>query len=236
MAKLALIPARGGSKRLPRKNALPFLGRPMLAYSVEAALRSGCFDRVLVSTDDDEIARLAADCGAEVDRRPPALGSDTASVAEVCLELLDREAAAGRTYRQLCVLYATAPLRDADDIRAVMGLLQPGHCDFSIAATTYTHYPYQALRYGEDGAASPMWPELCNRPSREFGALVAGNGSTYAVDVEAFRREREFYGTGMRAHLMPFARSVDIDTLDDFRLAECLARGLMGYAPDTAAG
>lgn len=235
MANLALIPARGGSKRLPRKNALDFLGRPMLAYTVEAALQAGCFDRVLVSTDDDEIEALARACGAEVDRRPPALGSDAASVAEVSLELLARESAQGRDYRTLCALYATAPLRNAADIRAVMDLLEPGVCDFALAATQYTHYPYQALKYAEDGRATPMWPELCNLPSREIGALVAGNGSTYAAHVEAFRLAKEFYGPGMKAHLMPFVRSVDIDTLDDFRLAECLAREALGYAAGSAA-
>lgn len=228
MAKLAIIPARGGSKRLPRKNILPFLGKPILAYTIEAAAEAGIFDAVVVSTEDAEIAELARRYGAEVDLRPQSLAEDQATVADVCVELLARKPLPWGDVQQMCVLYATAPLRNANDIREVMALLEPGVCDFGIAATQYTHYPYQALRYGEGGELSPMWPDLCHRSSAEIGPLIAGNGSTYAVNVSAFLEHKAFYGPGMRAHMMPFSRSVDIDTADDFDLALCLARGAIG--------
>lgn len=226
MAKLALIPARGGSKRLPRKNVLPFLGKPILAYTIEAARQAGVFDDIIVSTEDAEIAAIAREYGAGVDLRPVELAGDGATIAQVCRELLMRKQAAGRDYRQLCCLYATAPLRNAEDIRAVMNLLVPGECHFALAATAFTHYAHQALKLAPEGSVEPMWPELCNVRASEIGTLVAGNGSTYAVDVPSFMAHGEFYGPGMRAHLMPFTRSVDIDTADDFVLAECLGRGL----------
>jgi len=226
MTKLALIPARGGSKRLPRKNVLPFLGKPILAYTIEAARLSGVFDAIVVSTEDAEIAEVAQQWGATVDPRPPALAQDSSTIVEVCVELLHRRAASGVQDSQLCCLYATAPLRGADDIRAVMALLETPDCAFAIAATHYTHYPHQALKWQVDGRVEPMWPELATQRADRLGPMVAGNGSTYAVDVDAFLAQRAFYGPGMRAHLMPFERSVDIDTAEDFALAECLARGL----------
>jgi len=226
MAKLALIPARGGSKRLPRKNVLPFLGKPILDYTIEAAQQAGIFDEIIVSTEDTDIAGVAQACGAQVDLRPADLAQDSSTVAQVCRELLLRRQRAGLHDSQLCCLYATAPLRNAADIRAVMALLAPGQCDFAIAATTFTHYAHQALKLESDGSVQPMWPELCELRGSDIGTLVAGNGSTYAVDVAAFLAHGEFYGPGMRAYLMPFARSVDIDTADDFALAECLARGM----------
>ncbi|HJU50428.1 MAG TPA: acylneuraminate cytidylyltransferase family protein [Pseudogulbenkiania sp.] len=229
MAKLALIPARGGSKRLPRKNVLPFLGKPILAYTIDAARQAALFDDIIVSTEDAEIAAIAREYGANVDWRPVELAGDNATISQVCRELLQRKRAEGRDYRQLCCLYATAPLRNAEDIRAVMNLLESGECHFALAATAFTHYPHQALKLASQGGVEPMWPELCNIRADKIGALVAGNGSTYAVDVAAFLEHGEFYGPAMRAHLMPFMRSVDIDTADDFMLAECLGRG-MGLA------
>jgi len=224
MSTLALIPARGGSKRLPRKNALPFLGKPILAYTIEAAQQADLFDDVIVSTEDPEIAAIARACGAAVDSRPSALAGDAATVAQVCRELLLRRRREGRRDRQLCCLYATAPLRTAEDIRAVMALLALPHCRFALAATAFTHYAHQALKWRSGGCVEPMWPDLTALSASAVGVLVAGNGSTYAVDVEAFLAHGEFYGPGMRAHLMPFRRSVDIDTHEDFVLAECLAR------------
>ncbi|WP_035054064.1 acylneuraminate cytidylyltransferase family protein [Andreprevotia chitinilytica] len=223
MKWIAIIPARGGSKRLPRKNILDFQGRPMLAYTVAAALETGLFEQVIVSTEDDEIAAVAHAAGAQVDRRSPDLATDKSTVAEVCAELLQREAHAGRHYDGLCCCYATAPLRTAADIAATVGLIQPGQCEFAVAVTTFSHYPHQALRQDAQGGLAPMWPEAAGLRSEVIGTLLAGNGSTYAVTVEAFLRDRDFYGPGMRGYRMPFHRSIDIDTREDFELALAVA-------------
>ena len=216
---VALIPARGGSKRLPRKNVVDFLGRPILAYTIEAALRSNCFARVAVSTDDDEIAGVAARFGADVVRRRSELATDGATLNEVCLDFLAAEEKAVRPWLYLGCLYATAPLRNAEDVRATMNLLEPGRCAFSMAVTGYDHYAHQAMAMAPDGALKPMWPELVERRGSDLPPLRAGNGSTYGVEVAAFRRLKTFYGPGLRGYDMPRERSVDIDTQTDLDLA-----------------
>jgi N-acylneuraminate cytidylyltransferase len=215
---IAVIPARGGSKRLPRKNILDFQGRPIIAWTIDAARESGLFERVLVSTEDAEIADVARRSGAEVAARPAALAGDTVGVVAVCLDLLEREAAAGCAYDIMTCLYATAPLRTAGDIVAVTGLLGPG-CDFAMAVTGYDLPPLQALRRDGDGRLAPMWPEWISLRSQDTPELLVDNGSTYAVSVEAFRRAKTFYGPGLRGHAMPRGRSVDIDTAEDMELA-----------------
>jgi N-acylneuraminate cytidylyltransferase len=117
------------------------------------------------------------------------------------------------------VLYATAPLRTADDIGATVALLAPEACDFALAVSEYDSPPHQALALNDDHRVTPKWPDLVERRADEIGPLVVDNGSTYAVDVSAFREHQSFYGPGLRGHLMPRERSVDIDTPLDFDLA-----------------
>ncbi len=223
---IAVIPARGGSKRFPRKNVAPFFGLPIVAHTIKAALGSGCFVRTVVSTDDAEIAAIARAHGAETDDRPAHLATDTAGVVEVCLDLLARERAVGREFAVLCALYATSPLRGADDIRATMALLEPGKCDFAIAVTDYDLPPYRALRENADGTLEPMWPELAFRKSQDMPVLRVNNGSTYAVGVRAFERAKVFTGPGCRGHLMARGRSTDIDFPEDLDVAVQKARAL----------
>ncbi len=223
MRRVALIPARGGSKRLPRKNVLDFLGKPIMAWTIEAALETGLFERVVVSTEDDEIAAIGQKFGAEIDRRDPSLATDQARVVDVCLDFLNREEEQGRIYDVLCCLYATAPLRNAADIAATLALLSPGVCDFSKAVTHYGMPPHQALKLGEDGSVTPMWPDLVNERESDIGELVVDNGSTYTVSVPAFRQEKGFYGPGLRAHIMPRTRSQDIDEALDLEIAKFFA-------------
>ncbi len=227
LKSIAIIPARGGSKRLPRKNILDFFGKPMMAYTIAAAFEAKVFDKVVVSTEDREIAEVARRFGCPVSDRPEALATDKATTVEVCLDLLEREKADGRVYDVLCCLYATAPLRRAEDIAATMRLIEPGQCDFAIAATRYIHYAHQALKLADSGFLEPMWPEVATSRSDRVGKLFAGNGSTYAVSVPVFQACKEFYGPKMRGHIMPFMRSVDIDTPEDLEIALCFAEKLL---------
>jgi len=220
---LALIPARGGSKRLQRKNILSFFGRPILAWTIDAAYASGRFSRVVVSTEDAEIKQIALSNGAEVDDRPQHLATDLAGVIDVCLDFLAREREAGKCWDVLCCLYATAPLRNADDIIGVLDLLGPD-CSFAMAVTTYSHPPFQALRTDEHGTLVPMWSEFIDMKSQDVPKLLVDNGSTYAVSIDEFSKAASFYGPGLRGHLMPQERSVDIDMPEDMELAELYAR------------
>jgi pseudaminic acid cytidylyltransferase len=223
MTAVAIIPARGGSQRLPRKNIADFLGRPILAYTVAAAIESGCFARVVVSTEDDEIAEVASQAGAVVDRRPLELATHEAGLVDVCLDFLKREEREGRRWQTMACLYATAPLRNAQDIRDTVALLESDRCGFAMAVTSYDHYPQQALKFESGATLTPMWPDIVTKRASDLPALRAGNGSTYAVDVAEFRKHRSFYGPNLRGHDMPRERSVDIDTRDDLDFAIWIA-------------
>lgn len=233
MNAVAIIPARGGSKRLPRKNLLDFLGSPIIAYTIQAAHASGCFKRVVVSTEDEEIAAISERFGACVHRRPAALATDSATVVEVCLEFLDSEAQAGRNWDVMGCLYATAPLRTAADIRATVALLEPARCAFAMAITKYNVSPHEAMKVGPDNVLTPMWPDLSELRSSDLAPLRVDNGSTYAVDIVSFREQRTFCGRSLRGYEMPISRSIDIDTREDIDLALWQAQrsGLSGVKP-----
>ncbi|MRR56898.1 MAG: acylneuraminate cytidylyltransferase family protein [Deltaproteobacteria bacterium] len=227
MKSICLIPARGGSKRLPRKNVIDFMGKPIIAYSIEAGLKSQLFERIVVSTDDDEIADIAVRFGAEAEFRPPHLGSDTAKVVDVCVDYLYKQSKLGHSYDVLCCLLATAPLRRAEDIAATHALIEPGLCEFSMAVTHYVHRPWAALKDIGGGILKPVWPELINLRSQELPTPLVDNGSTYCVAVEAFLQHRVFYGPTLRGYCMPYARSIDIDDAEDLQQARLNAAVLM---------
>ena len=220
-ARLAIIPARGGSKRLPRKNIALVCGRPVLAYTIYAARACSLFDQIVVSTEDPEISDVAKAAGATVWPRSPALATDTATVDEVCIDVL-------HTYRRIftaypeyfCCLYATGALRQPNDIAEVYALLEPGACDFAISYRHYESNPLQALRLAPDGRLTPMWPDLVALPRQKRPPLVVDAGSIYWASTEAFLREETFYGSNLRGYPLPPERAVDIDCAQDLELME----------------
>ena len=125
---------------------------------------------------------------------------------------------------RVATLTRPAPLRNADDVRGTVALIEPGRCGFAMAVTMYGHYPHQALKFADDSRLTPMWPDLVERRAADLPRLRAGNGSTYVVDVEEFRRHRSFYGPNLKGFDMPVSRSVDIDTEGDLDLARCFAQ------------
>lgn len=228
MKPLAIIPARGGSKRLPRKNVLEVGGRPMLAWPVAAARESGLFERVVVSTDDAEIAAAAGAAGAEVHERDPALGEDRATVAQVCTAVLASLGASGGPPDTFCCLYATALFVEASDLAASQALLdEPPAADFVMGVSTFSPHPVQAL-VESDGFLRSMWPEYAELQSQQYPDLVASNGTLYWARTAAFLAAGGFYGERLRGYRMPRERAVDIDTPADL----ALARRLLATAPD----
>jgi CMP-N-acetylneuraminic acid synthetase len=223
MRRIAIIPARGGSKRLPRKNVMDFKGKPMLHYSVSAALESRLFTDVIVSTEDAAIAECARAAGAEVLGRPNELATDTTGFNQVLLAAVDMLAAAGRTYEEICCLFATAPLRTAADIVGVHAMLDPPKVTMAIAVSGYPLPPFQALIRDEDGYLKLKWPVEGQMQSQKLPKLLVDNGSTYWARMDAYRQEKTFYGAKMVGYEMPFHRSVDIDTHEDFDLALAVA-------------
>lgn len=222
MKPLAIIPARGGSKRLPRKNVLEVGGRAMLAWPIEAARESGLFERVVVSTDDAAIAAAASEAGAQVHERAAALGADCATVAQVCTEWLEALRASGGPPDTFCCLYATALFVEPADLAASQALLdEPPAADFVMGVSTFSPHPVQAL-VESDGFLRSMWPEYAELQSQHYPDLVASNGTLYWARTAAFLEAGGFYGERLRGYLMPRERAVDIDTPADLALARRL--------------
>jgi CMP-N-acetylneuraminic acid synthetase len=221
--RIAVIPARGGSKRLPRKNVLPVLGKPMISYPVRAALDSGVFERVIVSTEDAAIADTARSAGAEVLPRRDELATDQATVTQVCLDVLEQVGRAGALPESFCCIYATAIFLEARDLSESLRLLDVDpRCEGVMGVSRYPIHPYKALQW-DDGYLKAMWPEQNERKSQEYPDLVASNGTLYWARSAAFRRNPTFYAMRLRGYVVPAARAVDIDTPEDYEWAQRLA-------------
>ena len=217
--RLCLVPARGGSQRVPRKNVAPLAGRPLLAWTVQAALDSRLFQRVVVSTEDAEIARIAEGHGATVLPRPAGLATSTATGVDVCVDALERLGAAGETFDVLAFLLPTSPLRTAADLRGAWARFVERDADFLMAVTDYAIPPFWALEERE-GFLRPYWGHEYLVKSQELPRVCVDNGAVYLARVDAFLRERTFYGERLVGHWMPRERSVDVDEPVDLALAE----------------
>ena len=220
--RLAVIPARGGSKRIPRKNILPFAGRPMLAYAIAGARAAGVFDRIIVSTDDAEIARIALDHGAEVPFvRPAALADDHASTVAVIAHALHTLAEAGWPASQVCCIYPGVPLLDAADLRAGLALLDAGDCDYVLPVAAFAAPVQRALLRDADGQTRAMHPEYTESRSQDLTPAYHDAGQFYWGRAEAWLAGRHPHHNA-RSLVLPSWRVVDIDTPDDWARAERL--------------
>jgi CMP-N-acetylneuraminic acid synthetase len=220
---LCVIPARRGSKRLPLKNILPLAGRPMLAYSVEAALGSGVFDRVVVSTEDEEIARLAEGCGASVRERPAELAGDMVSATDVALDAHAADAQAGRVAEAIVCLQPSSPLRTADDVRGAWERFCAAGADYLVSVTPIDpHYFHWAVR-DEGGEAWGMYfgdRYMLERPL--LPPVYRPNGSIKIGRANALAERRNFFGPRLAVYETPEERSVHVAERFDFDLAEFL--------------
>jgi N-acylneuraminate cytidylyltransferase len=217
---IAIIPARGGSKRLPRKNVLPFRGKPMIVWTIEAALSCREFDRVVVSTDDAEIASSAQAAGAEVLLRPDRLADDTTPLVEVLLHALDAIRADASRF---AMLQPNCPLRPGSEIAAAKRtLIEAGApAVLSVVAFGWTP-PFRALREDESGLEF-MFGRQYQTKSQDYPDCVCPTGAVFWADRGAFLRARALYQRGLKAHRMPWHLGIDIDTREDFVLAEAIA-------------
>jgi pseudaminic acid cytidylyltransferase len=228
MERLAIIPARGGSKRLPRKNVLPVLGRPMIEYPITAALRSDLFDEVIVSTEDKEIAGVAESAGARVMDRPMELATDKSTVTEVCLYVLDELEKIGKKPKKFCCIYATAIfLRPQDLIESYNLLMKDPPCEAVMGVSEYNLHPVQAL-VEKHGFLEWMWPEYEDLKSQLYPHLVCSSGSIYWNVTDTFKEKKTFYVKRLKGYEIPRGRAVDIDTEEDYRVAKALASYLLG--------
>ncbi len=221
---IAIIPARGGSKGLPGKNIRPLLGKPLIAYAIESALGARSIDRVVVSTDDPEIAAVARRFGGEVPfMRPAELATDTAAAVDNYIYTVDRLAReSGRAIDSFAVLLPTAPLRTSDDVDRAVEMFIERNADSVVSYTPEAH-PVRWHKYlNPDGTfVDILGDSLANR--QDIRTSYYPNGAVYVFRT-ALILERRYYSDRSYAYVMPRSRSVDIDTLDDFAFAEFLMR------------
>lgn len=223
--KLAVIPARGGSKRIPRKNIRPFGGRPMIAWSIGAALDSGVFDRVIVSTDDAQIAEVARSLGAEVPfMRPPELSDDHAGTVPVIAHAVAWQHAHGTPADEVCCIYATAPFIEPADLRRGLDILRQSGADFAFSVTSFAAPIQRALRLRADERLEMFDPTQFNKRSQDLEEAWHDAGQFYWGRAAAWRAGGALFGPHAVPVKLPRHRVQDIDTPEDWDRAELLFR------------
>lgn len=216
---VAIITARGGSKRIPRKNVKEFCGKPIIVYSIEAALESGLFDEVMVSTEDEEIAEIAKAAGARVPfMRSGENAGDYASTDDVLLEVLEAYREQGREFDSFCCLYPTAPFVTAEKLRRAMQLLDKADSVMPVVAFSFP--PQRCMILNEEGELRMKWPEHAKTRSQDLEPYYHDCGQFYCCKTAPFLE----YKTTDLPHMVPVIMSEtqvqDIDNLDDWKIAE----------------
>lgn len=221
---IALIPARGGSKRIPRKNIKYFHGRPIITYSIEAALKSCCFDRIIVSTDDPEIATIAQHSGAEVPFvRPEHLSNDTAATLDVIRHgLAWAENDLGNDIDNICCIYATAPFVTAKDISNAFQKHQDAEATYTFSATEFSFPPQRGFVLSKCNEVHPFQNGMESIRSQDIEKIYHDAGQFYWCRRSALLANTPVFAPQSRIHLMPRHRVQDIDTLEDWDFAEKL--------------
>lgn len=220
---LVIIPARGGSKGIPRKNIKPFCGKPLIHHTIEAALKAGASpERVIVSTDDDEIAAVACQAGIEVPyRRPARLGGDTVGSREVILDVMDWADARGIDYDTVLLLQPTSPLRTADDILDCLDAYIPGQTDMAVTVAEASANPYyDCFETDADGFLHVSKGDGMFTRRQDAPEAWQYNGAAYVINRDSIRQMPMGAFTRRRPSVMPRTRSVDIDTPLDWQIAE----------------
>ncbi len=221
--RLAVIPARGGSKRIPRKNIKLFGGKPMIAWSIEAALESECFDRIIVSTDDLEIAQVAEAHGVAVPfLRPDDLSDDHTGTVPVIAHAVAWQNTHGAPAKEVCCLYATAPFIRPKDLREGLNALQRTDADYAFSVTTYAFPIQRAIRITEDKRVAMFQPEHFATRSQDLEEAWHDAGQFYWGKAEAWLEERPLFGSASVPVPLPRYRVQDIDTAEDWERAELM--------------
>lgn len=230
MKTLAIITARGGSKRIPRKNVKPFLGKPILAYSIEAALRSGLFDTCMVSTDDEEIARIAKEYGAEVPfLRSSENSNDHATTNDVILEVLEEYEKRGEVFDLACCLYPTAPFVTAQKLKNAYEAFLSSDADSLIPVVAFSYPPKRGLVVRE-GRLIFEYPEYMDTRSQDLEPCYHDVGQFYFFRVPNFKRNRKLMLGNVLPFEVPETEVQDIDNLTDWEIAEIKYRMLIEKA------
>ncbi len=228
MRKIAIITARGGSKRIPRKNIREFCGKPILAYSIEAAIESGLFDTVMVSTDDGEIADIARRYGAEVPfYRSESTASDYATTNDVLLEVLAEYEKRGEQYELGCCIYPTASFVTAEKLRDAVERLKSSGADTLIPVVAFS-YPPQRAMIVKEGRLVFEYPQYLDSRSQDLEPHYHDVGQFYLFYTEAFKRNRKLMTGDILPYVVSELEVQDIDNLTDWEIAEIKYRFMRG--------
>ncbi len=223
---VAIITARGGSKRIPRKNIKEFCGAPIIKYPIRAAIESGMFDEVMVSTDDEEIREIAELCGASCPfMRDAENANDFATTVDVIKEVLTKYKEMGHIFTHYCVIYPTSPFVTAEKLRTAFQILEENRADFLTPVVRYD-YPVQRCFVIKNGALKKKWPEYQNVRTQDLEQLYYDAGQFYIGDSEKIFTTR-YEDRNMTAMVLEATEVQDIDTLEDWKLAEQKFREMM---------
>lgn len=220
MKNLCIIPARGGSKRIPRKNIKPFIGKPIIAYSIEAALNSGLFDEVMVSTDDEEFAEVAKKFGASVPfLRSEATSNDYATTVDVLIEVVEMYRQLGKKFDTVCCLYSTAPFVTAERLKEASEKLSE-QVDGCFTVVEYSYPIQRSLRINESGIIEMRYPEHLKSRTQDLEKTYHDAGQFYFVKVAAMEAEKTVWCKRTVPIVLSELEVQDLDTLSDWQLAE----------------
>jgi pseudaminic acid cytidylyltransferase len=224
--KIAVIPARGGSKRTPRKNIKPFAGKPMIAHAIGAAKASGLFERIVVTTDDEEIGEIARDCGAETPFvRPAELADDHTPTVPVVAHAIQSCRSLGWSVEHVCCIYPGVPFIQASDLAAAFELLQRSRAEYSFPIAEFPAAIQRALKRGADGRMQPFQPEYELNRTQDLEPGYYDAGQFYWGSAQAWLTNNRIHRSGVGL-VIPAWRVVDIDTPDDWDRAQLMWRAL----------
>lgn len=225
--KLAVIPARGGSKRIKGKNVREFAGKPIIARSIELAIQSGLFDRVIVSTDSESIADIAKSYGAEVPfLRSKELADDFATTNEVVKDAIEKLKEQGHLFQYVCCIYATAPLLQESFLRKGLTLLEQSGADFVFSVCTYDFPALRALEMLNGNVLRARFPDQIYRRSQDLDELVHDAGQFYWGLAESFVQGIDMFASTARGLEIPRIFVQDIDSEEDWENAEIMFEAL----------
>ncbi len=229
--RLAVIPARGGSKRIPRKNIKLFCGIPIIAWSIKAALESKCFDRIVVSTDDNEIAQVAQALGAEVPFvRPLEISDDHTGTIPVIAHAIDWQNQNGEQAQYVCCIYATAPFLQATDLQRGLITLQSTEAEYAFSVTSYAFPIQRAVRITPEQRLEMFQPENFGTRSQDLPEAWHDAGQFYWGKAEAWLQGKKLFSLDAAPVKLPRHRVQDIDTPEDWERAEWLFKVMQAQA------
>lgn len=221
---IAVIPARGGSDRIEDKNIRDFADKPMIAHSIQAAQEADLFERIIVSTDDEKIAEISKAYGADVPfRRPDSIADEHTPVSAATLDALKRVDPSGEKYEDVAQLFAVCPLRTAEDIKDSYRHFLEGDAVAQLSVSEYGwQSPWWAAEIDDEGTISPVFGEKINERSQDLPKLYCPTGAVWWMKTNALRQKRTFKIENRTAWEIPWQRGIDIDTMEELKLAELL--------------